>query len=721
MSLFSALNIAASVLYAVIGFNALRKDSKNPTNRLFFLLSTLLALWAMANGFAVGAGTEHACSAVFNRFAFVWFFFPPLILHFGLRLTGGRRFVGFRALLLYLPGLLVYLFSRLGKEIVRGYEGGRGFWAIVYNRQSPWYYFNITHYLVYMIFVLILFIRWYRAAGSLRQRKQAGVILYSFLAGSGFAAVFDLFDPLFGISSRPPISPVFMLVWFLGIGFAITRYRLMTLNPRIAATTILDRIHDLVILCGTDERIIHINNPNRLLCSKTVKRLNGTHISGLLPLFSTRSLESLSIPGAEFSVDTECSGADGETIPLKLNVSSLFEEEDEQLGYIIIGHDRRLILSLEEERELHRRTAEELRASEEKFMKTFYLSPVGMALLKENTLEIDEINDSGSELLIIDKNFPNSQIRWMNEKHRERFLRELDHVDSVQAFAATLIRENGEVLECFVSADLVPIAGSRRILFCFVDISNRKRFEQELTQMQRFESIGILAGGIAHDFNNLLTSIIGNIGIIKLYRNANEETQEAIAAAESAVRQASRLTDQLLSFSKPDTPKMGPVDMRKVIEEAKTLALTGSAIEFKHDAADDLWLIQADEGQLIQVCNNILINAKQAIVGEKGLVSVETRKHRIEEFVRFKNTPLSLAPGRYVEVVISDNGPGIPRAQMKHIFDPYFSTKKEGSGLGLSIVYSIIKQHGGEVTVSSLEGVGTTFTLFLPVSDSYQE
>jgi signal transduction histidine kinase/ActR/RegA family two-component response regulator len=255
-------------------------------------------------------------------------------------------------------------------------------------------------------------------------------------------------------------------------------------------------------------------------------------------------------------------------------------------------------------------------------------------------------------------------------------------------------------------------------LFAWVIIANYDweqklviRHSREMQRIQQLESVGVLAGGIAHDFNNLLTAILGNISLIKSSPTHNPEDFELLQDAEKACLQAKNLTSQLLTFSRGGTPVKTAVVLSTVIQDSTSLALRGSAVTCHFDLPQDLWLVEADAAQLSQVFNNLILNAQQAMPnGGRVFISAQNRS------VSKVSHPM-LAPGRYVQVTVWDEGTGIKAELLPKIFDPYFTTKRSGSGLGLAVVFSIVKHHLGTITVDSQFGAGTRFTLMLPATD----
>lgn len=249
-------------------------------------------------------------------------------------------------------------------------------------------------------------------------------------------------------------------------------------------------------------------------------------------------------------------------------------------------------------------------------------------------------------------------------------------------------------------------SGFRGVGGIVTDITERKRAQRELQKMEKLESLGVLAGGIAHDFNNILTAIMGNISIAKV--KAEEEIKDILVDVEKASKKAKKLTEQLLTFSRGGEPVKEVGSIQGIIKESAEFVLHGSNVECRFNFSSELWNVNIDKGQMSQVINNLIINADQSMP-EGGDIRISGENVIIEE-----NNPMHLEKGKYIKVKISDEGVGIPERHIEKIFDPYFSTKSRGSGLGLATVYSIIKKHDGYVGVYSNLGVGTTFYFYLP-------
>ncbi len=245
------------------------------------------------------------------------------------------------------------------------------------------------------------------------------------------------------------------------------------------------------------------------------------------------------------------------------------------------------------------------------------------------------------------------------------------------------------------------------------DITEHKRAEEELFKARKLESIGILAGGIAHDFNNLLTAIIGNNSLVKMLCKSSSKVTMCLNEVEKAAFRAQGLTQQLLTFSKGGAPVKESANVIDLIKDTATFSLRGSNVSCVFRFQEDLWLVNVDKGQFSQVIQNLVINANQAMP-DGGTIEIIGENIRLSDD-DVKNDS-NLREGDYVKLSIKDQGTGILKEHLQKLFDPYFTTKPKGNGLGLATTYSIMKNHDGIITVESQIGTGTTFTLYLPIA-----
>ena len=249
------------------------------------------------------------------------------------------------------------------------------------------------------------------------------------------------------------------------------------------------------------------------------------------------------------------------------------------------------------------------------------------------------------------------------------------------------------------------------VVIVFRDLTAERRVEEDLAKNERLESVGVLAGGIAHDFNNTLTAIEGNILVAKAHLPEDQKAYERLVEAEKAAHRARDLTRQLLTFARGGQPIKKVLRLADLLTESTLFALSGSSAHAEFAIAKDLWAVEADEEQLEQVINNLVINADQAMP-DGGTLTVSA-----ENVVLADEEVLTLGPGDYVRIRVSDTGVGIPREHAAKIYEPYFTTKQTGSGLGLTVAYSIVRNHGGTIEVDPRDGgAGTIFTVYFPAS-----
>ena len=249
-------------------------------------------------------------------------------------------------------------------------------------------------------------------------------------------------------------------------------------------------------------------------------------------------------------------------------------------------------------------------------------------------------------------------------------------------------------------------------IIVFRDITERRWLEAEQQKADKLDSLGVVAGGIAHDFNNLLTAILGNLSLALVHPALDDALGERLTAAKKAASRARDLSRQLLTFAKGGAPIKQTTNLPGLLRDTLSLTLHGAPVHCEFHLPDDLWPAEIDPGQISQVFSNLATNAQQAMpAGGTLRVSAENLE------LPCASHSLGLRAGRWVRLSLQDQGIGIPEESLKKIFDPYFTTKPKGTGLGLATAYSIVKNHGGLIHVESHPGEGSTFSLCLPASE----
>lgn len=356
-----------------------------------------------------------------------------------------------------------------------------------------------------------------------------------------------------------------------------------------------------------------------------------------------------------------------------------------------------------------------LRESEEKYRIVVDNASEGIAVIQDATIKfanartMEILGHSQQELTsrpFIEFIHPDDMPMVM-----ERYKSRVKGERSSESTRFRVIHASGSTRWVEISAVPIGWEGRAAILYFLEDITEKRKVERELLRVQKLDSIGVLAGGVAHDFNNLLTAILGNISLAKIRLDSPDKVLGRLNQAEHACARARMLTRQLLTFSKGGEPIKKVVSLSTLVVESCLFGLRGSNVRCEFAIPEDFWNVEADEGQISQVFNNLVINAGQAMP-EGGTIIVEGRNVEVTPHLR-----LTLAPGKYARISVIDTGTGIRETDQTRIFDPYFTTKARGSGLGLAIAYSVLKNHEGLITVESEPGKGSTFHVYLPAAD----
>ncbi|AOS43740.1 Blue-light-activated protein [Lacunisphaera limnophila] len=305
-----------------------------------------------------------------------------------------------------------------------------------------------------------------------------------------------------------------------------------------------------------------------------------------------------------------------------------------------------------------------------------------------------------------------AQSLYVKPGRRDEFRTAFGPAGQLNDFESEVLVRDGRTIWISEDAREVRDASGRLLYYegFVADITARLQLEAEMGRASKLEAVGILAGGIAHDFNNILTVVLGNVTLAEADTEADSAISARLADARRATLRARDLTLQLLTFAKGGEPLKAAVELPELLRESAAFALHGAKARADFKIAPGLWPVNADKGQLGQVVQNLVINAVQAMPGG-GLVVLTADN---AEVGGDDAGVLPLAPGRYVRLSVADNGVGIAREHLAKIFDPYFTTKTQGSGLGLATVYSIIRKHGGYIHAESEPGQGTVFRCWLP-------
>jgi two-component system cell cycle sensor histidine kinase/response regulator CckA len=363
---------------------------------------------------------------------------------------------------------------------------------------------------------------------------------------------------------------------------------------------------------------------------------------------------------------------------------------------------------------------EQLAASEALFRDLAERAMVGVYLIQDGVVmyanpRMAEIFAYGPEEIIgkmraVDLTHPEDRAA-VSEHMRRRLASE---IESIQ-YQFRGIRKNGKAIHLEAFGTRTTYCSRPAIVGTLLDVTAKRSSENDLLRVQKLESLGVLAGGIAHDFNNLLAAILGDISVAREHDGGDALLGEVLAEAATATMRARDLTRQLLTFSRGGEPVRKRFDLGPLLESAASLAVRGSRVRCEFDLPADLWPVDADEGQIGQVVHNLVLNAVQAM-SDGGVVRISA-----ENATKLPSVAAGLALRRSLRVSVTDTGPGIPADLLQKVFDPYFTTKLTGSGLGLASAHSIIVRHGGHISIESEPGQGATAYFYLPAAEATVE
>jgi PAS domain S-box-containing protein len=382
---------------------------------------------------------------------------------------------------------------------------------------------------------------------------------------------------------------------------------------------------------------------------------------------------------------------------------------------------------LQEEIAERRQMEEALRVSQERFAKAFQASPIPMAiqtLREERFVDVNEafLRRMGYQAGEVIGRTPLELELWAEPSARQQFLSTLHRDHSVRNWECQFRTSAQQLRHVLLSAELFELDAEPNVLVIAEDISERLNLERQLRQAQKMEAVGQLAAGIAHDFNNLLTIIQGHVSLRLTARDLDEKLADSLQQVAVATERAANLTRQLLAFSSKQIMQPKVLNLNQVIRAMHDMLvrIIGEQITLQCECAEDLPAILADEANMEQIVMNLAVNARDAMTNG-GQLTLRTREMRIEEEDAAQNP--EARPGNFICFTLIDTGCGMDPHVLSHIFEPFYTTKEvgKGTGLGLATVYGIVKQHGGWIEVSSRVSSGSTFRVFLPVTEKSVE
>jgi two-component system, cell cycle sensor histidine kinase and response regulator CckA len=402
----------------------------------------------------------------------------------------------------------------------------------------------------------------------------------------------------------------------------------------------------------------------------------------------------------------------GKTIWALVNIALMVNKRRKPLYYIIQVQD---ISQMKNEQEKMREREERYRQIFEADLSGFYIAKPDGEFLLCNKVFADILGFTYVEE-VIGQNF----CRFFNQPDLgSKLLHDLSDQKKIEHVEAAFVRHDGTVIHVLLNSAgrFNPQGELIEIMGYLMDITRQKNLEAQLLHVQKMESVGTMAGGVAHDFNNLLMGILGNTSLLMMDRGNDHANYDRLKNIEHYVKCGSDLTRQLLGFAKGGKYQVRTTDLNLMIQQSIAMfARTHQTLQVHTSFADAIWPVEADRNQIDQVLYNMYVNAWQAMKNSGHLFVGTKNKVITAEAVDAHG----MMPGRYVEIEITDTGIGIASDALPRIFDPFFTTKERsrGTGLGLASSYGIIQSHGGCIKVTSLENEGSSFFIYLPVSEN---
>lgn len=715
MSLYPSILIISS---SVILFSGLFVFYRNPHLRsksifLFFCLITGI-LGVIETGFILSKNSEN------TRVWFLLYTFRPVVLslflHFSLIFSHRvvllkRKIVPF---LIYFPSVVFSLLDHMTGLITgRPVQASWG-WSRSVDPNPALFAAFLWSFLLCAIIIILIRGYFIRTARK-KEKKSVLKILFASVLIAPVAVTLELIEGFSG-SGIPSLSIPVIAIASLIIALSLKGYTNCMITPETAAETILETMNDNLILLSENGFVTSVNRAVVKLLGYRKGELIGKHYSKIIHQnerfisgnFGKSMIEKVQITDYVTRIVTKA----GKVIPVSVSVNRIPDKSGDVSGFVLIARDISSRMAMEEAVE----------SEKEKFRVTLHCIGDGViAADREGRIEIlnraAEFLTGWSGKNAVGKQF-GEIFRIIDEKTGDRLANPVKKVIATgiaEEYENNILLEADDGSERSIAFSASPVRGKLGRLLgvavVFRDITDRRKFFQEIVRVQKLDSIEVLAEGIAHDFKNILTVIQGNLSLAKINLPPNDPISEIITDAETASVRARDLTEQFQTFAKGGAPVKKISSIGTILKETMGFSLRGTGIKFHINICNDLWCVEADGGQMSQAISNITINAVQA------MPYGGTIQAKLENVIVDKSDCLPILDGQYICMTIKDQGVGIDKEDIQKIFDPYYTTKRKGSGLGLAVTYGIVKKHDGHITVESEIGKGTVFRIYLPASD----
>lgn len=726
MHIITLFSLLATIFSFSLALIVLNKNIHKSPNRVFGLFCICAALWSFIEFLARQSETAQRATFWFDLGA-IWTFVIAFFFHFVLEYTNYKRKKEFK-ILLYITHCLAAVFAFYDLFLIENpalwYSWG---WSYLIPRSYAFIIISSWGVVISLTSFCILTHFYF----NLKEKKIKTQTLL-ILAGFGIAAFAGIMCewllPVF-FTKIPEFTKMSIFLMTVFISYAIWRHNLFDLHPADAADVIIETMSDALIVVNTRDEIVIVNKSLLAMLQYTAEDLLGKNSNTLLsyPVGINASIEQLLKSEKANDIHSAFIRKDGSLIPVSLSWSLLRHKNNMLRGIILIGRDisesQKALENLHQarmdlENRVEKRTQEleqrnkDLAAQKEYFAVTLRSIGDGVITIdgQQSVVFLNKAAEAitgwkqqdaiGKKLNLVFQTKPveqdSTQAEFLNREIELQSFSGIHH--KLSESRSTILDVNGKAIGYVI---------------VFRDITEKEILEEELFRAKKLESVSLLASGLAHDFNNLLTSIITNLFMAKTGLQMQGDTYTMITNAEKAAFRASSLSKQLLSFARDNgTFNQQNSSLKELIEESVGFYLSGSKCEYRLDLEEDLFTAYIDRGQIDQVLNNIIVNADQSMPNG-GIITVKAKNIEFQ-----KNPNIPLKPGKYICISITDEGTGIKPENLDRIFDPYFTTRQHGNGLGLSSAYTIIQKHKGHISVQSEVNKGSTFDIFLPASET---
>ncbi len=760
MIFISYLHFFCAIVYLYLALIVLTKNPRALINRVCFAILLCFGTWSLSETIIQNPHVTKKTAVLVEHFGAIgWTHFSAFFLWFSLIFTGKKRlsrsFV-FIGLLFSLPLILLYKqwTNHITVDHIRHAYGWVGLWA-----DSIWTYLFYSYYFSFAVIGLFLVYDFKRKTTVEINKRQATILLISAIPPLLLGTVSNVLFRQYNITSIPPLADVFILTWAIGMAYAISRYRFLSITPTVAADKIIANMADLLLLLDTNGTIVSVNKAATVILGYEHEELQNNTLEMILSKGERGKDVLLKIHKNEKVNNSEVllRTKKGTTKPVSLTTSIIPGS-----GTVCIVHDItlhkevedslqkdrvRLEIKVEERTKelqeanedltkeiVERKKAEdELRESEEKLKFLFEFAPDAIYINDFSGTFIDG-NKKAEEMTgykrenLIGKSFLKLKLLpAMQIPKAAKLLAKnvLGYPTGPDEFI--LNRKDGTKAFVEISSHPIKIKNKKVVLGIARDISKRKHVEEEkikleeqLFQAQKMEAIGQLAGGIAHDFNNMLGAISGYADMIKRkFSDGNPKLEKYVNRILDAALRSADLTNKLLTFARKGKHQVAIINIHDAIQGVINL--------FEHTIDKRITISTAlnakppmvvgDNTQIQNAILNIAVNALDAMPEGGGLTFATSIEKLDDLFVASR--PYKINPGTYLKLSISDTGVGMDEVTQNHIFEPFFTTKDpgKGTGLGLASVYGTVKSHEGFIEVGSKINQGSTFTIYLPITD----